>query len=279
MARSLFALPAVVALLQLTTPTSAAVAADGATTTPSSTTIYDLTLPIDGEEVPVTDLVDPQKTKAVLVVNIKQDDPLARKNIPELLALSKRFGSQLTIIACPTDQGYYEPDTSQLIRLKLASEYNFGKSDTSTYFVKNSNYANIIITDKLNVLGSSIHPFWLWIQKACKIPVNDKARLTGNYEKFIIDTVTGVPVRRYPRKYLPENIQPDLTTLINDGSRRRSSSTSSDDGEGGGAAAASATTTSVELPPPQSNYYEEWRNAVEESKRDTYRFEKGLNYF
>ena len=27
------------------------------------------------------------RVKAILVVNIKQDDPLARKNIPELIAL------------------------------------------------------------------------------------------------------------------------------------------------------------------------------------------------
>jgi hypothetical protein len=38
----------------------------------------------------VADLVG--EAKAVLVVNIKQDDPLARKNIPELIALAERCG-------------------------------------------------------------------------------------------------------------------------------------------------------------------------------------------
>jgi hypothetical protein len=32
------------------------------------------------------------EAKAVLVVNIKQDDPLTRKIIPELIALAERCG-------------------------------------------------------------------------------------------------------------------------------------------------------------------------------------------
>jgi hypothetical protein len=33
------------------------------------------------------------------------------------------------------------------------------------------------------------------------------------------------------------------------------------------------------LPPAGSNYKEEWRNAAKEAENDTYRFQKGLNYF
>jgi hypothetical protein len=53
-------------------------------------TIYDFELPVGGVMRNVADLVG--EAKAVLVVNIKQDDPLARKNIPELIALAERCG-------------------------------------------------------------------------------------------------------------------------------------------------------------------------------------------
>jgi hypothetical protein len=39
---------------------------------------------------PVTDLVG--EAKAVMVVNIKQDDPLTRRIISELIALAERCG-------------------------------------------------------------------------------------------------------------------------------------------------------------------------------------------
>ena len=56
-------------------------------------TMYDFELPIEGNNVPFKDIVrqqfqgDNAKVKAVLVVNIKQDDPVARKDIPELISL------------------------------------------------------------------------------------------------------------------------------------------------------------------------------------------------
>ena len=68
-------------------------------------TIYDFSLPVAGKDIQVTDLVGQtfetvgeegattkigSKVKAILVVNIKQDDPIARKNIPELIALASK---------------------------------------------------------------------------------------------------------------------------------------------------------------------------------------------
>ena len=57
-------------------------------------TIYDFSLPIEGTPTPLMDIIKQKfesekdaKVKAVLVVNIKQDDPVARKNIPELISL------------------------------------------------------------------------------------------------------------------------------------------------------------------------------------------------
>lgn len=60
----------------------------------NSKSIYDFTVPVAGDNVPVRDFVhqtaENDKVKAILVVNIKQDDPLARKNIPELITLASK---------------------------------------------------------------------------------------------------------------------------------------------------------------------------------------------
>ena len=53
-------------------------------------TIYDFSLPIAGDSVDIGALVQKGTVKAILVVNIKQDDPIARKNIPELIALAAK---------------------------------------------------------------------------------------------------------------------------------------------------------------------------------------------
>lgn len=71
-------------------------------------TMYDFSLPIAGTDVPLMDLIQQEfyenemvvgeggerkrdaRVKAILVVNIKQDDPVARKNIPELISLAAK---------------------------------------------------------------------------------------------------------------------------------------------------------------------------------------------
>ncbi|KAL7473764.1 hypothetical protein ACHAXS_014235 [Conticribra weissflogii] len=218
-------------------------------------TIYDFTLPVGGVQKNVADLVgqtfEPateggevgSKVKAILVVNIKQDDPIARKNIPELIALATkndRFGKngEFAVIVSPTDQGYYEPDTSALIRLKMQAEYGYGSSPAT------------ILTDKVNLLGSGALPFWRWIEGSCRTPAG-LGKIQANFEKFLVDGRTGKPVRRYPRKYQPYDIADDIAALVQ----------------------------GRPLPPAGANYKEEWRNAAKEAENDTYRFQKGLNYF
>lgn len=218
------------------------------TTTTSQKTIYDFYLPYEGKDTPWKDLIRQTmtsdggaKVKAIIVVNLKQDDPIARKTIPELMSIASKYGRDtgaVAIVACPTDQGYYEPDTSQLIRLKLASEYGYGINPAT------------ITTDKVNLLGSGAHPFWRWLQANCRTP-SGLGRLEGNFEKFLIDGTTGLPVRRYPRKYKPLNMVEDVEAIL----------------------------AGKPLPPPRANWLEEWRAAAVEAERDTYRFQKGLNYY
>jgi glutathione peroxidase len=211
-------------------------------------TAYDFFLPMEGKDTPFKDIVGQSITesgdarvKAILVVNLKQDDPIARKTIPELIALATKYGRDsgaLRVIVSPSDQGYYEPDTSQLIRLKLASEYGYGINPST------------IVTDKVNFLGTGAHPFWRWLQASCRTPAG-LGRVEGNFEKFLLDGRTGLPLRRYPRKYKPLNMEDDIAAVLN----------------------------GKPLPPPRANWQEEWRAAAAEADRDTYRFQKGLNYY
>ncbi|KAG7362416.1 glutathione peroxidase [Nitzschia inconspicua] len=210
-------------------------------------TAYDFELPVSGESVSFKDIVRQSldedgrsKVKAILVVNMKEDDPIARKDIPEFISLASKYGrnGDFAVVMSPSDQGYYEPDTSQLIRLKLASEYGYGINPAT------------VVTDKVNFLGKTAHPFWRWLQKNCRTPAG-LGRIEGNFEKFLIDGRTGLPVRRYPRKYMPLDIKNDIEALL----------------------------AGRPLPPAGANYLEQWRSAAVEAERDTYRFQKGLNYY
>ena len=66
-----------------------------------------------------------------------------------------------------------------------------------------------------------------------------------------MDGQTGLPLRRYPRKYTPSDMQDDIAALV----------------------------AGKQLPPPGPTWKEEWRSAVKEAEADTYRFQKGLNWF
>jgi len=207
-------------------------------------TAYDFKLPVAGEMVPFAELIkqneEKDRVKAVLVLNIKQDDPKARRDIPELIALATKYGGDgsFVVVLSPTDQGYFEPDTSALIRLKLTSEYGYGINPVTT------------LTDKMNLLGSGADPFWRWLEGNCRTPAG-LGSVQGNFEKFLVDGRTGLPLRRYPRKYMPYDIRDDIEALI----------------------------AGNPLPPAGANFKEEWRVAAKDSEADTYRFQKGLNVF
>eukprot|EP00816_Leptocylindrus_hargravesii_P006874 CAMPEP_0196816540 /NCGR_PEP_ID=MMETSP1362-20130617/55918_1 /TAXON_ID=163516 /ORGANISM="Leptocylindrus danicus, Strain CCMP1856" /LENGTH=327 /DNA_ID=CAMNT_0042193923 /DNA_START=120 /DNA_END=1103 /DNA_ORIENTATION=- len=220
-------------------------------TTVDSRTIYDFSVPVANKDIPFAEFIDQKfpegedlserpRVKAILVVNIKQDDPLARKNIPEMITLAAKYGKNgdFAVVAVPTDQGYYEPDTSALIRLKMDREYGYGINPATH------------LTDKMNLLGTGAHPLMRWIEGTCRTPAG-LGKIQGNFEKFLVDGSTGKAIRRYPRKYSPYDMQDDIKAII--------------DGK--------------PLPPAGSNYLEEWRAAAEDAKQDTYRFQKGLNVF
>eukprot|EP00547_Thalassionema_nitzschioides_P014974 CAMPEP_0194234128 /NCGR_PEP_ID=MMETSP0158-20130606/1911_1 /TAXON_ID=33649 /ORGANISM="Thalassionema nitzschioides, Strain L26-B" /LENGTH=294 /DNA_ID=CAMNT_0038967197 /DNA_START=131 /DNA_END=1012 /DNA_ORIENTATION=- len=205
----------------------------------STQTAYDFMLPVAGEKVSFGEIVrqdeEHERVKAVLVVNMKQDDPIARKDIPALMAMATKYGKdgEFAVMLAPTDQGYYEPDTSALIRLKLASEYGYGINPSTS------------LTDKMILLGTGSDPFWRWLQGNCRTP-SGLGRIEGNFEKFLLDGKTGQPLRRYPRKYKPYDIKDDIEALL----------------------------AGRPIPPAGANFREEWRMATKDAERDTYRFQK-----
>jgi len=101
-----------------TVPSSSS--AEGGGGAPADTrSMYDFALPMQGFDTPMTDLLGrsdkggdgaKKQPTVVLFVNIKQDDVVARKNIPELIALASKFGREgdFAVVCSPTDQGYYE---------------------------------------------------------------------------------------------------------------------------------------------------------------------------
>jgi len=179
------------------------------------------------------------KVKAIIVVNLKQDDPFSRRNIPGLMSLAAKYrNGEVVVIASPTDQGYYEADTSQLIRLKLSSEYGLGLNPAT------------IVTDKVNLLGTGAHPFWRWLEGSCRSP-DGRGAVQANYEKFLIDGRTGRPVRRYPRKFDALDMLEDVEALV----------------------------AGNKLPVSPKGWREQWREAEKDALTDTYRFQKGLNVF
>lgn len=218
-----------------------------ATLSGDTRTAYDFALPVAGKSIPFKELIRQEvdeegraKCKVILVSNMKEDDPIARKDIPGFISLAAKYGlnGEFAVILSPTDQGYYEPDTSQLIRIKLESEYGYGINPST------------IVTDKADILGKRALPFWRWMQSNCRTPAG-LGRVEGNFEKFLIDGRTGRPLRRYPRKYKPLNIENDIKAIL----------------------------AGKPLPPAGANYLEEWRTAAVEAEANTYRFQKGLNYY
>jgi glutathione peroxidase-family protein len=251
-------------------------------------TIYDFSLPVQGVITPLTTILgDDPRPLAILVTNIKQDDPLARSDIPQLISLANKYSTfrihnieddairvsreeyasyedpsttavataddadndaddaahtgGLRIIAVPSDQGYYEPDTSALMRMKMRGEYGYGNTPETQ------------LIDKVEFLGPKAHPFMRWLEGTCRTPTSGLGSIQLNFEKWLVDGRTGLPLRRYPRKYSPEMIEKDIVLIM----------------EG------------KELEPLVAGdvLMDAWAEAELEAKTNEYAFKKGLNYY
>jgi len=160
----------------------------------NAATIFDLSLPFKGKEVPLAKF----QGKAHLVVNIKMDDPVAGANFNAMRYIASTY-PDLRVWAVPTEQGYYEPDVSELVRAKAYQQFGFGT------------YPTAVVFDKVDIIGNTRHPLYTYL---CSYPnPNGVGRLTLNYEKFLLDG-DGKPLRRYPRKFTPYDFEADVAAAV-----------------------------------------------------------------
>ncbi|KAJ8613943.1 hypothetical protein CTAYLR_008781 [Chrysophaeum taylorii] len=202
-----------------------------AAVSPGATNIFELEVPYRGKAVPLSKFAG----KANLVVNIKMDDPVAGANLSGMRYLGTKYFSQLRIWAFPTDQGYFEPDVAELIRAKAYQQFGFGQ------------YPAAVVFDKVDVLGKTAHPLFQYLQTYPN--PNGVNRLTVNFEKFLLDG-RGKVLRRYPRKFSPLDIEPDVQAIIDD---------------------------SV-FPEPSEDYLLAWQDATKELKGE-YAFRQNYNVY
>jgi|TARA_B100000524_G_scaffold345415_1_gene243987 glutathione peroxidase len=201
---------------------------------PSPSPLFDFDVPFRGEPTSL----EPFIGKATIVVNVKFDDPVTLDQIPGFKSLLKQYAENgLHVLAFPTDQGWFEALDSDTLRLQFKSVYDFGQFPTAVVF------------DKADLLGEKALPVYKWITKALKNPWGVE-RIVLDYEKFLVDS-RGVPVRRYPRKFPPQNMAADVQALL----------------------------SGQPLPPPSKALEQAWEDAKREAVKSEYSFKPGLNYY
>lgn len=163
---------------------------------PAASSLPDVLVPYKGKDVSLTKF----KGKAMLVVNVKNDDPEALKQYPALNYLNQKYAADgLRILAFPTDQGWYEPEVADIVRLRALQSYGFGQ------------FPYAVVFDKIDIVGPTQHPLFNYL--ASKSNPNGRRSITLNFEKFLLDD-SGAIVRRYPRKYSGYQMEKDVAALL-----------------------------------------------------------------
>ena len=138
---------------------------------PPAPSAFDFSVPFRGEPEPL----GPFLGRATLVVNVKFDDPETVKQLPNLQGFVDSYAKQgLRVLAFPTDQGWFEADDSDSLRLKFKSTFGFGQFPVAMVF------------DKADLLGGNAIPLYRWLTGTMSNPWGIN-RLVFNYEKFLLD--------------------------------------------------------------------------------------------
>lgn len=84
------------------------------------------------------------------------------------------------------------------------------------------------LTKRIDVNGETRHPIYSFLKRSCPStrtrfsakeeyllykPKNSRD-IRWNFEKFLIHPLSGIPVKRYDQKYLPNQIIPDIEALL-----------------------------------------------------------------
>ncbi|CAN0121087.1 unnamed protein product [Ectocarpus sp. 6 AP-2014] len=214
---------------------AAPAASPAATETKPSLRELGFEVPYTGKSVPLNKFLG---NRATLVVNGKLDDPEALHQMPGITKLASEYSKDgLNVLLFPTDQGTFEADEDRVIRIKFYQFYGFGQ------------YPKAVVFDKIDIVGNTIHPFYRYLCRALKNP-NGIARITLNYEKFLLDQ-DGKVVRRYPRKLEAADFEADIKAVI----------------------------AGDPLPAENRDYKLSWLKADQEATKSEYAFKLGLNYY
>jgi len=205
-----------------------------ASAAPSGPTAFDFDVPFRGEPRDI----EPFLGKASLFINVKTTDPITIQQMPAITDLHDKYAPQgLSVLGFPTDQGWFEEDESDTLRLKLKQTFDFGK------------YPSAVVFDKADLLGENALPLYNYVTNALPNPWG-VPRIVLNYEKILLDGA-GRPIRRYPRKYPVNFMQPDIEAALK----------------------------GLPLPPPSEQLNKAWEDAKREAIKSEYAFKFGLNYY
>mgnify|MGYP001971726604 CR=1 FL=1 len=72
--------------------------------------------------------------------------------------VSKYAAEGLHVLAFPTDQGWFEADDSNTLRIKFKQVYNFGQ------------YPSAVLFDKADLLGTNALPIYRWLTTSMPNP-------------------------------------------------------------------------------------------------------------
>eukprot|EP00903_Cladosiphon_okamuranus_P014278 g13261.t1 len=192
-------------------------------------------VPYTGKSFPLSKFLG---SRATLVVNPKIDDPESLHQMPGITKLASEYSKDgLNVLLFPTDQGTFEADEDRVVRIKLYQFYGFGQ------------FPKAVVFDKIDIVGNTIHPFYRYLCRGLKNP-NGIARITLNYEKFLLDQ-EGKVVRRYPRKLEAADFEADVKAVL----------------------------AGDPLPAENRDYKLSWLKADQEATKSEYAFKLGLNYY
>eukprot|EP01039_Chlorochromonas_danica_P005532 gene5532-6091_t len=201
----------------------------------SQVDIDKIKLPFEHVNIPLREVLG---ERATIVFNMKIDDPQTNGQFLDFQSLYGKYKDQgLNILAFPTEQGWFEPDDDETVRLKAKEYFGFG------------DFPHAVVFDKVDLLGPSEQPAFVAWTKALPTP-NGYSRITLNYEKFLLDA-HGQPLRRYPRKFTPTDMEADIQAILK--------------GEA--------------LPAPSEKFVKEWRQAKREVIKSEYAFRFNYNYY
>eukprot|EP00752_Nemacystus_decipiens_P009946 g8869.t1 len=192
-------------------------------------------VPYTGKSMPLSKFLG---SRATLVVNPKIDDPESLHQMPGITKLASEYSKDgLNVLLFPTDQGTFEADEDRVVRIKLYQFYGFGQ------------FPKAVVFDKIDIVGNTIHPFYRYLCRGLKNP-NGIARITLNYEKFLLDK-DGKVMRRYPRKLEASDFEADVKAVL----------------------------AGDPLPAENRDYKLSWLKADQEATKSEYAFKLGLNYY